>query len=919
MGMNADELRATGTGDWLAQLKTILQLGADDERDYGKKPKAEHRSTKTAVKVLLSNLRQGVKKTPDGNTTEDDKKMIVFNAVDQLIRDKVNKSKSTPRKTTLEAVAMFEDVLKQEFAAKANTKDEVSDSWQKLMRDAVQALRSEALDKINDQNALEIELDKLLPNKDQKSIAKVLEDKDNNEPHKLLEHCVRKMLASDEGKKAIESSTARSMNAIKSVRDPKLGFDLLTSIDAIALDGPEFGKYAKSLGDDKDEILSKAMVANLKKPLPTNPSEKQFAASSQASSFAAMAKEMDPAEFAKLAKTLLKSKEGKQLLVDNPKLGGALLSSIDPAALKDFDFETTFGPAKEDILVEAIHMLSVKSSSSGNGNANPPAALDPKLFKLLATKVDPKIWNDKTATTPSRKGLGTRVGMELWNAGGYEQICDLIAHGVDTSLPTRLTFNQPEWKEGTHSGFVEPMQHIVAKYLRDVGKLEKDGNSLTGDAKTKAEGAQKVFAALAAKEKEDKENKVESTVKGITSWSELQKSEWMKAFNEKPGTIWGFEHVRMPYVQAGHDHKKGSRPLRMWELWDALGPDQKTYEELLKNPKVYTKAKVEEAATKIKNKESTRIDYEDIKDLDAFVEEFKKQATKVLLEFAAQMPKGTFADSAGTAGFQEGKFLGGLACKAGLWWAKEQKEPVYYCLDGIDMNDVTNYKKLKSTAIDDYLSGRIKRKHDEVITMVEIREILKNWDDLKFTNKKGQEEDVVKFVWKGKILSGDDLQKKLKEWQDEMKQVNEAHPTPAPDYKTFTDRLNKIDTGLLAQLGKETDAKKANREAREIVKRHGYFVKLARTKPHIALKYIMYKCDTLITYGLISEDLPDAATALKDALDAKDNKKIKTAAGDVDSEIENCHKDYRAPLKKALLRHPVTLKPLLEAEKKQAS
>jgi hypothetical protein len=838
-----------------------------------------------------------------------------------LIQDKVDKSTSTPRKTKLEALAKFEDVLNQELAAKAKKNGAIDKTWQKMMGEAVHALQVEALDKslLNDgQDALDTELDTLVLNKGQKVLKEILTNSDKNASPKLLERCVKKMLASDEGKKDLESSTHLSMNALKAVRDPKMGVDFLTSCDLTALDGADFSNYVNSLGDQKDDVLAKVMFANAKKPLPTNPTDKAFAVQKRAKVFSNMAQEMDPANFAELAKTILKSDEGKQALVDNPKLGGALFNSIDPAALKDFDFDATFGPAKDDILAESMVMLSMKNASSGNGSGKPPVTLDPKLFKLLATKIDPKVWNDKAATTGARKGLGARVGMELWNVGGYEQICDLIKHGVDTSLPTLLNFSLPEWKKGTHSGFVSPMQHIIAPYLRDVGRLEAKDPTLKDEEKEKAEGAQKIFAALAAKQKEDEKKAAKlkedekknfkSTVTTLTSWSDLQESEWMKAFNEKPGTIWGFENVRAPYVQAGHASTKKSRPLRMWELWDALGVDPTGYDELLKDPEGYADKKVAESAQKIKDKESTRVEYGDIKDLDEFLEEFKKDAKAVLLEFAAQMPKGTFADSAKEAGFMEGKFLGGLGCKAGLWWAKEQKEPIYYCLDGINMDDVTNYKKVKSAAIDDYLSApKGKSRYNEVITMVEVREILKNWEDLKFKNDKDQDEDVVKFVYKGKILSGQELDDNIKKWKADMEQVNKSLRTAAPDYKTtFTTQLNKIDPGLLAKLAKETDAKKANVEAREIVKKHGYFVKLANTKPHIALKYIMYKCDTLGKYGLISKGLPPAAVALKKAIDAKDDKKIATAESDVRNEIKKCHHDYQAPLESALFRHQTT-------------
>ena len=799
MVMNAEDFEGTGTGDWLKQLKKILQLGADDNRDYGNDPKAEHRSTKTAVKLLLSNLRKGVGKMPDGNTNQNDKDMVVFKAVELLIRDKVAKSKegkSKTKKTKLEALAKFEDVLRQEFAAQANKKGALDNTWDAKIKEALEALRVE-------------ELDKLVLNKDQDELETMI-DANSTEPRKLREHCVRKMLASEDGKKALALKSHVSVNALNAVRDPAMSVDLIASLNPSAYGGKEFGSYVKSLGNAKDDILADALLALSKRPLPTDKTAEKKA-KEQALAFTNMAKSMDPAEFAKLAKKILNSNEGKQALVDNPKLGGALFSSIDPDALQDFDFDVAFPNAKDDILGEALLTLSQKKPVTNDGDSKPPANLDPKLFKLLATTVDAKVWNDKTATAGVRKGLGARVSMELWNAGGYEQVCDLIKHGVDTSLPTRVTEDVKGDREGFYSGFVQPTQHIISKYLRDVGRLEANDPSLEGVAKTKAEGAKKIFAALDSKEKQ-----VEGTAKTLNKWSEVKGSEMIKAFEEKPGTIWGFEDVRMPYVQAGHESDKGSRPLRMWELWDALGVNAKSYGELLQDPEGFANKKVQEAAQTIKNKESKRVKYADIKDLDAFVEEFKKEAKAVLLEFAAQLPKGTLADISKEAGFEEEKFLGGLACKAGLWWAKEQKEPVYYCLDGVDMKDVIDYKKLKNAAIDDFLAGQSKKKHDEVITMVEIREILKNWDDLKFKNEKGEDEDVVKLVVKGKILTGDDLKDKVKQWKEDMEKVNKAkeNRTPAPDFKTFTNELNKIDPGLLGLLTEKAkgNAKEANQD-----------------------------------------------------------------------------------------------------------
>src|SRR5262249_42535273 len=156
-----------------------------------------------------------------------------------------------------------------------------------------------------------------------------------------------------------------------------------------------------------------------------------------------------------------------------------------------------------------------------------------------------------------------------------------------------------------------------------------------------------------------------------------------------PGTIWGFEDIRMPFVQAAHETAKGDQPLRMMELWKAVEESLsvKGYGKLLDNP--------EEAADEYAEYGASLLDKNTSK---TYIENFKKDAKAYLLEFAAQMPKGTFARDklegrgkkrvSEAAGIIPGKFMGGLACKAGLWWAKKEKKPVYYCLDGVDMDDV---------------------------------------------------------------------------------------------------------------------------------------------------------------------------------------------------------------------------------------
>ncbi|OAI53076.1 hypothetical protein AYO44_16290 [Planctomycetaceae bacterium SCGC AG-212-F19] len=93
MVMKPEELREAG--DWMTQLKKILGQGPAQKRrpNRGPRPEGEHRSTKKAVKLLLSNLRTGTGKTKDEHTSDEDTKKVVFNAVDLLIEDKTTESK----------------------------------------------------------------------------------------------------------------------------------------------------------------------------------------------------------------------------------------------------------------------------------------------------------------------------------------------------------------------------------------------------------------------------------------------------------------------------------------------------------------------------------------------------------------------------------------------------------------------------------------------------------------------------------------------------------------------------------------------------------------------------------------------------------------------------------------------------------
>src|SRR6185369_2325829 len=190
-------------------------------------------------------------------------------------------------------------------------------------------------------------------------------------------------------------------------------------------------------------------------------------------------------------------------------------------------------------------------------------------------------WNAKD------KGIGAQVYNSLWNNGDYDQICKVIEKGVNPGQAHSLgqdTGRGSGKKEGIWSGFIQPMEHLLGNYVRKVHQLEEDPDAFSGDDLKKVQGAQKVLNALKGK----------SSI--LTDYKEIRDSKAMEAFNDKPGTIWGFEDVRLPYVQAAREKDKGNQPLRMWELWKAVEKalNQNGYDELLQNPDEAIKKFVEE-------------------------------------------------------------------------------------------------------------------------------------------------------------------------------------------------------------------------------------------------------------------------------------------------------------------------------------
>jgi hypothetical protein len=593
---------------------------------------------------------------------------------------------------------------------------------------------------------------------------------------------------------------------------------------------------------------------------------------------------------------------GKMLLAAKPRLRGAAVAAVDPAKLDET--LRSFGPAENDVAAEVLVAMAERDASAG-------AVLDPAVFTKLKKRFPAKKWNDD-------KGLGPRACQALWEAGNYDQIVELIKHGVDTSLATRISAEEMEDRKrkkkkkdmGVYSGFVQPVEHIVQKNLRDVALLDSNPGKLTGERKQQAEGAKKIFKAL-----EDQAAKDNTETRIVTKWSDVTGSAMINEFKTKPGTIWGFEDIRLPFVQAAHGvDTVPAQPLRMFELWETVEPCLDSYDDLLKDPSgtadrfVKAGVKTIEAGIKSGNPKYAEI----AKNKDEYIKRFKEQAKSFLIEFSKQMPKTSLAANAARdpargpmplsdiAGIQPGKFKGAMACKAGLWWAKEEKKPLYYCLDGINMDDVANYKVLKNKAIKDFIAvgGATvpgNKGHEEVITMVEVREILKNWDDLQGT---------VKFVLKGEILTGAKLQKKMTKWQQKMTDGNQrAGRTPAPPRAAFAKDLDAIDPGLRAELDQQKQD--ADLDARDIVKKFRYLQNVSKTRPQILLQYVMSRCLVLTRYTtlspIVSPGLVQAAVQVNALKDGEDASAVKAG---LQKQIGHCHAKLQGPFTTALMGHP---------------
>lgn len=369
----------------------------------------------------------------------------------------------------------------------------------------------------------------------------------------------------------------------------------------------------------------------------------------------------------------------------------------------------------------------------------------------------------------ARPGIGALLLNMLWSDGDVDMICALIADGVDTSTAYELE-DLDIVREGVYSYYVQPIEHLLGTYLPLVGllhpsegqqpgnedddvrrqlihlgRLDPGGRLRVDDTENLDAGRRKVARAAAVLRALTDNPRVQV----LTSYARVRQSALVREFGAHPGSIWGFETVRYPFVHAVHATEVGKQPVRMWELWAAVEDvlDEEKYRELLIDPEEAIETLVEAGLAKLDTiLNDDPVDYAGIRDPNdrkAFRIAFIKQCTDYLSAVASRAPSAKFA-TAPIRGADPEKYISSLACKAGLWWSLQHNLPVYYCLDGVTDEAIIMFKTRKTALINQFLSDSRGTPYIEVITLAEIREILLHWDEL---------QTIVKFSRKGEFLT----------------------------------------------------------------------------------------------------------------------------------------------------------------------
>jgi hypothetical protein len=395
-----------------------------------------------------------------------------------------------------------------------------------------------------------------------------------------------------------------------------------------------------------------------------------------------------------------------------------------------------------------------------------PTKLDPNLRDWLLGLVNVKQLNERGS------GRAGRLLNLLWNSKEYVAIKNLIAGGIDILQPATATWPRGPEDEGVYSGFVQPLGHVLAEsvwlvYLKAqkaLPKLPHAHEEQTRDAKI--DHIEEMLKIIGGWQKEQRPF--------LTTYADVVNSGLVKAFLTKKGTIWGFENIRMPFVHAVRA-LVDPQPLRMMELWETvkIALAKGEYAKLLADPDTTIDRLIKLGVADFrKNVAEHPFEFMDYGDIEAFIAEFQAQC-KTFLQALAQPTRLPKFATAAIGGQDYTKHLGSFGCQAGLYWAKKTGKPVYYCIDGVDFKDVTEYKRFKTKAINAHLHDGQKA-YTDAITLAELREILRHWDELA---------DTVIFVEKGEILK--DAETKVKGWRadlfkDEGKDAEGRKPKEKP-------------------------------------------------------------------------------------------------------------------------------------------
>lgn len=460
-----------------------------------------------------------------------------------------------------------------------------------------------------------------------------------------------------------------------------------------------------------------------------------------------------------------------------------------------------------------------------------PTELGPELIGWIFSEVIVSQWNNRETE------LAARGFNLLWTAGDYDRICELITGGVDCTLSAKA-WDGPA-REGVYTGYIQPLTHVLGRYLKRVSQLQPPTGPESFEM-TKVRGAAQVIQAIRAL-------KLPPAI--LLDYSEVKKCKVITLFEKEPGTFWGFEDVRLPYVLAARETKQGQRPLRMLDMWDAISPVFLRYKEFVANPtKVIAEVVAEGIESVRKGVKEGKREYEGINP-DDYIPAFEAMCKDFLEFFAGRRPYAAYLEAAVRSGKFPGKLLPAYACKVGIHWSARKKLPLYYCLDGLDLADVLSYKKYKIKEINAYLAALGKKDQEllshgpfqEVITLAEVREIIRYWE--KFSS-------VTQFVREGNAIDRKEADTMVRLWRDKLEESEAGLVREWGPLTRFNEEIYELNDNheFWEGIAGTKDRWKCFKEARTIELAASNVV-----SPTLLLAVLQEDCETLRKYQLLPD------------------------------------------------------------------